>query len=434
MSAQRAAVKRAPFAASVMKALASRVVNGQLHEEKSKLKAEIIANYDSLEGKSVLEQIASLGFEPKKLKTAKGTDRKIKKTMVTLAKADLTEKDVEAICKSYSVSYEDKSKAGESFSQIADGLLVTLASRSSENKKVIEELSAKKERVEELHKQYFTERKPVLKKWREDYRALVVKGREFVSNDQKLVELKQLWKSQRGADKKVTKAQIEALETELYEEVSRRMTSPQEISSDLSVDPLVAQRLSLIFSKRREIDELSSHEVRVAKVGEVLSVLAEQLTLAMTNNVKTNLLGQDAFNMHITLSELKGGDKVANPAIVLAYCSQTKSVIDTGATPEFHEQAKQFSSSVKNIIESSGMSHVKREPEVKDALCEIVYDFAVTLSTMFKGSISGKAKTISESGIRQVVTNYLLSHHISEPIFDAALDRVFAKPVRQPRK
>lgn len=434
MSVQRATVvKRAPFAASTMKSLASRVVNGKLHEEKNRLKSEIISNYDSVEGKDVLDQIAALGFEPKRLKSAKAFGRKIGKVMDKLTKPDLTDKNVESICKDFSIPYADRVNAGETFTQIANSLLLNFASRKGENDKVVEELSAKKEKVESLNKQYFADRKPVLKKWRESYRSLVVKGQEFVSNDQKLVELKQLHKSQKGADKKITKEQIDELEAELHAEVSRRMTDTQEISSALSVDPLIAQRLSFIFTKRREIDQLSLEEVRVAKVGEVLSALAEQLTLAMVNNIKTNLRVQDPFDMKISLADLKGGDKVANPAIVLTYCSLTKSKVDAGETPEFHEHSKQFASAVKNIITTSKMQHVKRDPEVKDALCEIVHDFAVTLSTMFKGSVNGKAKTISEAGIRQVVSNYLLSHHISEPIFDTVLDRVFTK-TRQPRK
>jgi hypothetical protein len=416
-----------------MKTLASQVINGKLHEEKNKLKDEIIANYDSVEGKEVLDQIASLGFEPKRLKSAKAFSRKIKKVVETLTKPDLTSKNVETICKDFSVPFGDRVAAGESFSQIANSLLIDFATRSGENDKVIEELSAKKEKLEALNKQYFALRKPVLKKWREDYRTLVIKGREFVSNDQKLVELKQLHKTQKGADKKVTKEQIDELEAKLHTEVSQRMTDSVEISSALSVDPLIAQRLSFIFTKRREIDELSSNEVRVAKAGEVLSALAEQLTLAMVNNIKANLRGQDPFDMKISLAELKGGDKATNPAIVLTYCSLTKSVIDSGAEPEFSENIKQFGPAVKNIIASSGMQRVKRDPGVKDALCQIVHDFAVTLSTMFKGSITGKAKTVSEAGIRQVVANYLLSHHVLDPVFDAVLDRVFAKPVRQPK-
>lgn len=425
--------QRSTFPVASMKKLALEVTNKDLFAKKASYKDEIIANYDALEGKVVLAEMASIGFDPKRMKVLSGLAKRLRNYKKLLESETLTEETVKRICKELSINYQETYGSEPSLKVVSTSLLMRILTSTSENEREIAECNAKKNAYLKLEKQYVAGRKPVLKDWRVLYRKLVVQERKRITENPELIQLKLVRSTHTGKEGKAirddARVKIGELEDELQNELAKRLVDPQIISSSLGVDLQSAQRYAFIFSRRQAIDEISSRCVRIARLGEVLSMLAEKLTQSMVVHITEKLRTQSMFELKVKQADLVGFDKATNPTIVLALCSPTKTQIDAGLEFEVSEQAKSLYTSVSNVA-SVTLKSVRWANGTKEALCAIVYDSLVSFTEMFKETVSGNAKTISKAGVEQVIHQHLSSHGVDRTLLDAELARIFAKPVK----
>lgn len=419
---------RSTFPVAPMKELALNVCDRTTYERKLTLKQEIISEYDCNEGKAVLDEIASLRFDPRELKSLKGVEKRQNNAKKVLSGDNVTEDTIKKICKEFLYDYQQY--ASDDVKQSANKLAHFILDASTSTSDRIRDCTAKKLEFERLHAQYVAGRKPVLKEWRSLYRQLVDLQRKTINENVRLQELKTLAKTQKGPEKKATTAERKSLEQQLRTEATQQLGDATAISGLLNIEPLLAERYSRIFTRRREIDDLSAKSIRVAKLGEVLSLVAEKLTAALVDRARVSLFSGSKPDLKIELSDLRSVHKSADPFIVFASCSKTMTSVDSGSQFDVDPCVSKLATPVKNIINSK--FKCKWDKDAKNALYSIIYDSLVVIASMCRETVSGNAKTISRKGIEQVVHTYLGSHQVDTTLLDEDIDRIF-RP-RQPTK
>lgn len=419
---------RSTFPVAPMKELALNVCDKTIYERKLSLKQEIISEYDRNEGRAVLDEIASLHFDPRELKSLKGVDKRQTNAKKILNGDNVTEDTIKKICKEF--LYDYKQFASADVKQSANKLARDISDSAIETGTRINDCVAKKAEFERLHTQYVASRKPVLKEWRSLYRQLVDTQRKAIAENEKLQELKTLAKSQKGPDRKATTAERKLLEQQLRTEATQQLGDATAIAGLLNIEPLLAERYSRIFTRRREIDDLSAKSIRVAKLGEVLSLVAEKLTVALVDRARVSLFSSSKPDLKIELSDLQSQSvqKSTDPFIVFASCSKTMTSVDnhfsnSGSQIELDPRALKLATPVKNIINSK--FKCKWDKNAKEAFYSIVYDSLVVIASMCRETVSGNAKTISRKGIEQVIHTYLGSHQVNTTLLDEDIDRIF---------
>lgn len=414
------------FPVATMKLLAENVINGQSFTKKKEYKSELIKYYDSNDGCDILKKMTEVGFDSKKLAAAhrmRNTLSKLKKKLTSG-----TPKSVHDVAKALSIPLDDTVDLAITINELEGRIIRSDAA----NSQLIDEYTKLKTTYDQLDKQYAQERKPVLKEWRTKYRECVNVYRSQMDKNERLLELRAARKGERGETAKELRAQILALETELQAEIDAKLVDVSSIAETLGVDKAVAERYAVVFRLRKCIDSLSSSSIRVAKLGEVLSFLAEkevQFAAAHAKSVFGSRLSSDsAENGHIKilLSDLKGLSGSQSAAGSLLSCSPTLSLIEQDKPVVYSESASVLATHVRNA--AAEVTHkLTWDKPAREALCVVVYESVTALVNIFKMSITGNAKTISYDGVKNTLATYFTARGINPASFETEINEIFAK-------